>query len=333
MKEKLSLLIKIFVSFGLLAILLWMMRKDFGGIVSTIATCDMRFVLISIFIFLLNAVVVSYRLQLIFHGEDISVTLMECIQLTFLGYFFNNFMPTAVGGDLVKAYYASRNSASKIKAYASVMMDRVIGLYSFLIVAAVAILIDRGRFDQPVIKVAILSSLLGGVVVFIILMSSRIAKMMERLFMKMSLGNLGAQLDSLYKIVHDYRNRLDIVFKSLLVSIVSQVMYIYTVYLFFLALHCDIELSILYLIMPVVSFVSMIPSIGGLGVREGAMVAFFTPIVGRGSAFAVSVLLLLGLFVTSIIGGFFYVHWMIFRENGKGKHIHAGTPDHKRREK
>jgi len=57
----------------------------------------------------------------------------------------------------------------------------------------------------------------------------------------------------------------------------------------------------------------MIPSIGGLGVREGAMVAFFSPLVGRDTSFAVSLLLLFGLFIISFVGGLTYLYWINFK--------------------
>ena len=53
----------------------------------------------------------------------------------------------------------------------------------------------------------------------------------------------------------------------------------------------------------------MLPSIGGLGVREGAFVAFFAALAGRDTAFAVSLLLLSGLLVVSFLGGLVYLWW------------------------
>jgi uncharacterized protein (TIRG00374 family) len=143
------------------------------------------------------------------------------------------------------------------------------------------------------------------------------AGFMERLFMKLKMGNLGERLHSIYKIVHDYRNRLDVVVKSLIISVVSQTVNFAAIYVFFLALGSEVKLGNVFLIMPVVTFISMIPSLGGLGVREGAMVAFFTPITGKEIAFAVSILVLLSLFVASILGGLIYVYWLIFKLKDK----------------
>ncbi len=72
-----------------------------------------------------------------------------------------------------------------------------------------------------------------------------------------------------------------------------------------------VSLGNVFLIMPIVTFISMIPSVGGLGVREGAMVTLFAPLVGKEIAFAASLLLLLGLLVISAIGGGIYLWWSL----------------------
>jgi len=59
----------------------------------------------------------------------------------------------------------------------------------------------------------------------------------------------------------------------------------------------------------------MIPSVGGLGVRESAIVLLFDPLVGREMAFAMSLLYLAGLFGISFIGGIVYLWWNISRRD------------------
>ena len=74
--------------------------------------------------------------------------------------------------------------------------------------------------------------------------------------------------------------------------------------------------------MPIISAMSLLPSINGLGVREGSTVMLFGPIIGKERAFVVSILLLLVLLVTSLAGGLIYafspqfkVKWGDIKEN------------------
>ena len=84
--------------------------------------------------------------------------------------------------------------------------------------------------------------------------------------------------------------------------------------LFFFVSYGVIALSIgsgiptgeILLRMPLISAMSMLPSINGLGLREGSTVLLFGPLIGKESAFAISILWLIVLFITSIAGGLIY---------------------------
>ena len=293
------------------------MRDDVRGIWTIVSSSDLRMISLAAVIIVLNVALLAYRMKVVFLGENLDITFRESVQLTFIGYFFNNFMPTAVGGDIVKAHYAAKHNGKKVQSYASVLMDRFLGLYTFLIVAAVALLVDRGRFQMAAVRSLVFALILVGLVGFVIATNTAVARFMERFLAKIKMMQLGEKIHSIYEIVHDYRNRKDVVLKSFLISIVAQCLYFYAVYLFFLSLGVEVGLGNIFLIMPVVTFISMIPSVGGLGVREGAIVAFFTPLAGKDVSFAVSMLFLFGLLFISFIGGIIYLHWSIFRSEGK----------------
>ena len=317
MKIKFSSILRIFISFSLLGLLFWIMRDDVRGIWAIVSKSDLRLIALAAVIILFNVTMLAYRMKVVFLGENLNITLSESLQLTFIGYFFNNFMPTAVGGDIVKAHYAAKHNGKKVESYASVLMDRFLGLYTFLIVAAVALVVDRGRFQIAAIRSLVFALLLVGLAGFIIATNTRVARFMERFLAKIKMMRLGERIHSIYTIVHDYRNRRGVVAKSFLISILAQCMYFYAVYLFFLSLGTEVNLGNIFLIMPVVTFISMVPSVGGLGVREGAIVAFFTPLAGKETAFAASMLFLFGLLFISFIGGVIYLYWSIFRSEGK----------------
>ncbi|MFH1309408.1 MAG: lysylphosphatidylglycerol synthase transmembrane domain-containing protein [Candidatus Omnitrophota bacterium] len=310
MKNKVFVFLRIAASFGMLGLLFWIMRDEIRDIWGTIVKCDVSFLVLAGFFLFADTVMLGFRLTTVFKGENLNVSFKKSFQLTYLGYYFNNFMPSAVGGDIIKAYYASRDSSKeKIRSYASVFMDRFIGLCTLLIIAAVALVIDNGKVNQPEVKKLVYILLAIGVVVFSIVMNKTVAGVMKKIFSKVKVFRIGEHLDNLYRIVHDYRNRKTIVSKAVVMSIVAQYFYFLTVYFFFLAVGANMSLGNIFLIMPIVTFISMVPSIGGLGFREGAMVIFFSSLAGREAAFAVSLLLLFGLLAISIIGGAIYLWW------------------------
>ncbi|MBF0216490.1 MAG: flippase-like domain-containing protein [Candidatus Omnitrophica bacterium] len=300
---KLSVILRLLVSFGLLGALAWILRKDFSEIKMVLAAANKETIGVAMAIFVVLTVWLALRMKVVFEGENLSLSFIESLELTWMGYFFNNFMPTSVGGDIVKAHLSVKSKEERIRSYASVLMDRLIGLYSFLLFAGIALVVDKGKTQIPLLRPVVFSLIAVGVLIFMAVTSMRIAKLMEKTFVRFRLWDLGNKLDSVYKIVHDYRNRIDVVMKAIIISFVNQCLFFYAIYLFLVALGTDIRLGQVFLLMPIVVFISMVPSIGGLGVREGAMVALFAPFVGKEAAFAASILHLFGLICISFLGG------------------------------
>ena len=83
----------------------------------------------------------------------------------------------------------------------------------------------------------------------------------------------------------------------------GQVGAIVSIYFFVLFLGGNVHLIKLFLIVPLVWAISMLPSLNGLGVREGAFVYFLKGDIGADAAFAVSILWLGVIIIYSIIGG------------------------------
>ncbi|MHC4345924.1 MAG: lysylphosphatidylglycerol synthase transmembrane domain-containing protein [Planctomycetota bacterium] len=87
-------------------------------------------------IFTIGHVVVGLRWWLLLRAQTIVIRPAAAVRLYFLGWFYNNFMPSSVGGDLIRAWYVTRHTDKKLEAVLSVFVDRAIGLLTTLIIAA-----------------------------------------------------------------------------------------------------------------------------------------------------------------------------------------------------
>jgi len=97
--------------------------------------------LIGGFVVLLMAVMITIvRWWYLVRALAIDFSLPAAVRIGFLGYFFN-FAPTGIaGGDLLKAWMLAREKpGNQAKALASVVVDRIIGLYVLFLVAAAGI--------------------------------------------------------------------------------------------------------------------------------------------------------------------------------------------------
>lgn len=312
MKKHISVTVRLFLSVSLLVLLFWILRHEIAEIPEIIRAAELPLVLTALILSFFNVTFLALRLKLVFSGEKICLPGLEALQLTMVGYFFNNFMPSGVGGDVIKAHYISRSSKKNIESYTSVMMDRIIGLYTHLCIGAIAVFfIDKDLIRIPV-KPLILSLALVGALFFLSFINERFINILQKIFLKIKLFKVGEKLNEVVGIVHDYKNRSRTLFKSFAVSFIAQIFYFTVVYVLLLSIGQKLNLVYLFLIMPIVVLVSLMPSIGGLGFREGAMVFFLVPFVGSQTALAVSFLFLVCYHIfISVLGGGVYIYWNI----------------------
>ena len=101
----------------------------------------------------------AVAVTVLFLGEGLKIPLGRVIQLSYIGYFFNNFMPTAVGGDIVKAYYAYKQTKKAAKSFISVFMDRFLGLFSFIFIAVFMLFISWKNIDIALRRIVLLFGL------------------------------------------------------------------------------------------------------------------------------------------------------------------------------
>ncbi len=104
--------------------------------------------LIHPFIFLLSLLamaatiilgVLRWRMVLRVHGLELSFG--RACEISFVAHFFNSFLLGSTGGDLMKAYYAARETHhKKTEAVSTVFVDRLIGLWAMLLFAALMML-------------------------------------------------------------------------------------------------------------------------------------------------------------------------------------------------
>jgi hypothetical protein len=91
---------------------------------------------ITLGIFIIGQVIVGFRWWLLLRTQSIFISLAAAVRLNFLGWFYNNFMPGSVGGDLLRAWYVTKHTEKRFEAALSVFVDRIIGLLSTFVIAA-----------------------------------------------------------------------------------------------------------------------------------------------------------------------------------------------------
>jgi uncharacterized protein (TIRG00374 family) len=291
------------------------MRDKYGLVLKTLADTDIFVFFLGLTIFIGAVLLASTRLMLILAAQKIHISFPEAASLNFIGYFFNNFLPTSIGGDVVKAYYVSRKLHRKISSYTSVFVDRVIGLFTMVFMAFLALVFAGSQIvDENVRRVIYFITLLS-ILAIAFITNKTFAKKFYVLVMLVK--PLEEKLREAYEAINRYKDHTSLMMRSLAISIISQLLFFFSLGIMAFSIGCRIPVMDILLRVPIIGILSLLPSINGLGLREGATVVFFGPLIGKSNAFAVSILWFFILLIISVIGGVIYMLSPQFRVNIK----------------
>lgn len=266
-----------------------------------------RLFYVCILVFLSTVVVLAKRLELMFGITHSKLSLGNCLNLTFIGYFFNNFLPTSVGGDIVKAMCAARVTGQATTSVTSILMDRIFGLFTFILIPSVSLLFYMKNIENKTVPFVVYSFLLLSIFFFFVIFNRRVARRFRFLEKALNKFHLGKKVRTVYEGMHNFKHHKAIMLYALGLSVSGQAAAILVLYGMTLALGVYTPIIYFFLLVPVVHLVSTLPSLNGLGIREGAYIYFLSPVIGKEYAAALGVLWLGLLFLLSLIGGILYL--------------------------
>ena len=307
MKNKILNLFRIFISVFLIGMLFWFMRDKLPSMYDTIINADRRLILYGLTLNIGAVYFIALRLKKVISVQLIDISVKESLYLTFIGYFFNNFLPTSFGGDFLKAYYAGKKSNRKPGAFAGVFMDRILAMIPFTLIPVITITFFSHKISNKIIIASVYFIFMISLVLVWMLLHKNTAKYLVFVFERFKEKLWYEKIKNGYDFLNTYSRHKIILLWSLFLSVIAQVLSIIATYIFAKALGIhDVGLGIFFAIVPIVWITTLVPSLNGLGIREGSFVYLLSPYMPSEKAFAVSILVFASLALYSIIGGFIY---------------------------
>jgi uncharacterized protein (TIRG00374 family) len=259
---------------------------------STLLHLDLTIALVGLVVGLYTLMVSAYQWQCLLRGEQIHIDLTRLANLYLVGIAFNHFLPTSVGGDVVKIYYVARESKNMSGSASAAIMARVTGLFGMLLVAYPALLIWHASIPS---QVSVLLLSLSGFVLLMVSATFCLALLFTRFAHTswlISLTNVLLPSFLREKLVRskllskgiDIGNTLVASAKkpspmvgSILFGVLFHLVACLNYYSFGMALHMSVPLHFYFVAIPLVALVAFLPiSINGFGLRESAMVFVFS---------------------------------------------------------
>jgi glycosyltransferase 2 family protein len=248
--------------------------------------------------------------------QGLMLSFGRALRISLVAHFFNSFLLGSTGGDLVKAYYAARETShQKTEAVVTVFVDRVIGLWTMLLFAsllAVPNLELLRSHEQLRLLVLVVMGMLAVGTGFVVLAFwgglSRPWRGAREWLRRLPKGDwLERSLVSCREFGRNGHFFLRMVLLSMLLNGVCVAQYVILAH----GLAIDVPLLVWCLVVPAIICISALPiTLNGLGVRENLYVAVLAAapfLVNTTTALTISLLAYAGSLAWSLIGGLVYL--------------------------
>jgi len=230
----------------------------------------------------------AYRWQILAEAQGDRIPLGYLVKSYLIGKFFNTFLPTSFGGDIVRIWDGSKYSTSIVKSSAIVVVERMTGVIVLFFFALAASL---GRLDMagqiPVVWIALALGLAGmaAIVVFFLPATGRaLRRGPDHGFVRKAFDKAALFRETIIA----YRKHPKPFVRAMIYAVLLQL----TVIIYFVLIGKSLALPIrvidYFVFIPLVLLLQMLPiTVNGLAVREGAYVAIFA-YYGLTSSLAIS---------------------------------------------
>ena len=226
---------------------------------------------------LLGILLSAVRWQRVLAAMDLPAKLTTLMSAYLAGQFVSNFLPSTIGGDVIRVTRLSASNGETTGTFASVVLDRMSGwlILPVLCLVGLAInpsLLHLGRASRVAIAISLVT--LGSLVaVLFVAASPRLGgRLAGNTNWLRFIGAVHLGLDRL-------RRRPAMAAGVLATGFVYQLAVIGAAVLGARALDLGVGPTALLAFIPAVAIVQVLPfTVGGLGVREGALALFLQPL-------------------------------------------------------
>ncbi len=285
--------LRVGASIAMLAILV--PRVNLRSIIPSWDTGTVEWLGAALVVTFVGIVLSAVRWQRVLAALDVRARVSSLASYQLAGVFVGNFLPSTIGGDVLRVARLSAASGRGPDSFASVVLERLTGWIVLPVITLAALALNPGLLRLGLASQVALGISLGTLallaVVLVVAASPRLGRRLQ--------GHDGALgfLRAVYLGLNRFRQHPGLAFEVLVAGFVYQLAVVLAAFLASEALGLDVGWTAMMAFMPAVAIVQVLPvTIGGLGVREGAFVLF----LGNGLGVATSQAIALGLLIYAV---------------------------------
>jgi uncharacterized protein (TIRG00374 family) len=294
--------LKVVVSVSLLGYLF--SKVDLQEVQDTLGRASYGYLFSAVAVLLLQAVAGAVRWSMVIKIISSRVRLRVAVQILFIGLFFNQTLPSSIGGDAMRVWRIRHHGFPLRTAINSVLLDRLIALVALALFMLISYPVLHQLVDSPLLRLAVVMAALVLIAGFAMLYYFR--KIPRRFYGWRITEELRHISTKAHQITRTPRRAIEIVMLSLVMHAMTGM----AIYEVARGLGLSIGLLECVVLTPPILLITVLPiSMAGWGVREAGMVtALAFAGIAANDALIVSILFGLLLMLISIPGGVFWLY-------------------------
>jgi uncharacterized protein (TIRG00374 family) len=305
-KQILSVLLKGFISIFLLWYLFRQVDKQ--KLLETVIHADKLLLTAAFCLFSFTYTVCLFRWKMLLDAIKIDIPLRRVIASFSGGIFFNQILPSSIGGDLVRSVDLASHTKKAKEVVATVFLDRLSGYIGLVVMSLLSLACGwKLIHDKTVLYVVLaISGLLG--LILLVLFNKYTFSKVNSLLRSPKSGKFREAITGIHQQIHVFRDKKSTAIKNILYSLGVQILGATSFYVIARSVGVDIKMIYFFIFVPIMGVVTLLPiSIGGLGVREN-IAAYLFPLVGvpKDLAIAMSLLNFSFILICAVTGGLIY---------------------------
>ncbi|GAB5495357.1 MAG: lysylphosphatidylglycerol synthase transmembrane domain-containing protein [Phycisphaerales bacterium] len=296
---------KLVISFGLLVYLL--SSVELSAIQANITNADPVYLIAALLTPFIGFFLTSLRWKGLLDQQGVSVRQAILFRSCMSAVFFNQLLPSTIGGDVVRVYDSWKAGATKAVALSTIFIDRVLGLTALAIFAVAGlVMINSTSVELRLLPVAVVgvALCLTGSVLMIFSPVRALLDVARRVYRSTPrpISKFFGKLDDAVDV---YRGKHKALVRAMLLSLALQLNVILMHFLLGMATGLTPSFYDYFYVVPIALFVMLIPiTINGIGLREGMFVYLLAGLgVAREDAITLSLLAFAVFLVHGVIGG------------------------------
>jgi uncharacterized protein (TIRG00374 family) len=284
-------LLRIAVALGLTSFVLW--KSGPAGVLRASAGADLTWLGAACALVIVDRVLMAYRWWILLCAVDTHrrPPLAVVLRIFFVSTFVGTFLPS-VGGDVYRAYSLARHGVRGGQAAGSVLMDRLLGVLSMVIMATAGLAAASSPAATPAVIAALACTLAACALAFGMVFSEGLATVGRRVSTWIPLPRLQRLAVDMIAAIRRFADARPQLLGVLTLSLAVQVLRVLQAFCLGTALGIALPPGPYFALVPIIVLVMQLPvSIAGLGTGNWAFVALFGQAgATQPDAFALSVL-------------------------------------------